>query len=409
MRRLTRFSREATRCFFHVAPVALVFSSIVVFLVYAPATTLHLRQLNSDADPLQDPSPPPVNGSLSSTVLAAPPPSSPAEVEGIPVRAAVDPRAGGGRVKKSSVFLDGDLFLEDYQEMNRSLKIFVYPHRRNESFAHALLPGYFFKTLVRSHFITDDPSEADFFFLPFSITALRNDPKVSVGGIPDFVQRYVSEIRRRYPFWDSSGGADHFYVACHSTGRSAMSKTPEVTVNAIQVVCSASYFLPGYVAHKDVSMPQIWPRKGAPPEVRSTQRSKLAFFAGAMNSRVRQQLLVSWVNDSEIFVNRGRLPTPYSEALLSSKFCLHAKGFEVNTARIGDAVFYGCVPVVLADQYELPFSDILDWRRFAVVVATHFQWHLPARDYDVFHMVMYELWRRRGAVSLPLPATAADA
>ncbi|CAA7394749.1 unnamed protein product [Spirodela intermedia] len=324
--------------------------------------------------------------------------------------------------------------------MNRSLKIFVYPHRRNESFAHALLPvdfepsgnyaseGYFFKTLVRSHFITDDPSEADFFFLPFSITALRNDPK-----------RYVSEIRRRYPFWDSSGGADHFYVACHSTGRSAMSKTPEVTVNAIQVVCSASYFLPGYVAHKDVSMPQIWPRKGAPPEVRSTQRSKLAFFAGAMNSRVRQQLLVSWVNDSEIFVNRGRLPTPYSEALLSSKFCLHAKGFEVNTARIGDAVFYGCVPVVLADQYELPFSDILDWRRFAVVVATvdipllkeilhgispeeyealhgnllkvrkHFQWHLPARDYDVFHMVMYELWRRRGAVSLPLPATAADA
>ncbi|CAA7394751.1 unnamed protein product [Spirodela intermedia] len=309
--------------------------------------------------------------------------------------------------------------------MNRSFKIYVYPHRRDDPFAHALLPvdfepggnyaseSYFKKLLMESHFITKDPSEASLFFLPFSIARLRHD-------------------QRNYPYWDRTGGADHFYVACHSTGRSAMDRAEEVKLNAIQVVCSASYFLSGYVAHKDVCLPQIWPRKGNPPSIRSSQRSKLAFFAGSINSPVREMLLRAWENDSEISVHHGRLPTPYPEALLSSKFCLHVKGFEVNTARIADAIFYGCVPVIIANHYDLPFSDILNWKSFSLVVATldipllreilrgltseeylqmhenllkvrkHFRWHLNPQDYDAFHMVLYELWLRQGVVRFPL-------
>ncbi|KAI3809445.1 hypothetical protein L1987_25418 [Smallanthus sonchifolius] len=82
---------------------------------------------------------------------------------------------------------------------------------------------------------------------------------------------------------------------------------------------------------------------------------------GAMNSRVRESLVHTWINDTEISVHQNRLNTPYSESLLGSKFCIHAKGFEVNTARIGDAIYYGCVPVVLADHYDLPFGEILNW------------------------------------------------
>ncbi|KAJ6422606.1 hypothetical protein OIU84_027552 [Salix udensis] len=76
------------------------------------------------------------------------------------------------------------------------------------------------------------------------ITRLRHDPRIGVGG-----------------------GADHFYAACHSVGRSAMEKSWEVKYNAIQVVCSSSYFLSGYIAHKDACLPQIWPRKGDPPNL----------------------------------------------------------------------------------------------------------------------------------------------
>ncbi|XP_047983516.1 probable glycosyltransferase At5g03795 isoform X2 [Salvia hispanica] len=345
--------------------------------------------------------------------------------------------------KVYDAFHDRALFTEEYARMKKRMKIYTYPHSKNEAFANVLLPedsepggnyaseSYFKKALFESHFLTNDPSDADLFYLPFSIASLRHDKRVGVGGIKTYVKNYVRDISQTYPFWNRTGGADHFYIACHSVGRTAMEKAVQVKLNAIQVVCSSSYFLPGYVSHKDASIPQIWPRKGPRPTRPPSLRRNLAFYAGAMNSRVRESLVKTWGNDSEISVHRARLKTPYSESLLRSKFCIHAKGFEVNTARIGDALYYGCVPVVLADHYDLPYADILNWESFSVVLSAsdipimkrvllemirsgeylrlqenvvrvqkHFQWHSMPVDYDAFYMVMYELWLRRSHVSI---------
>ncbi|XP_075502168.1 putative glycosyltransferase At5g03795 [Primulina tabacum] len=352
-----------------------------------------------------------------------------------------DKRSRGMYNSDTKIFHDRDSFLKNYEEMNRSLKIFVYPHKRDDPFANVLLPvdfepngnyaseSYFKKVLVNSHFITKDPSKADLFFLPFSIARLRHDPRVGISGIKDFVKDYLTNISREYPYWNHSGGADHFYVACHSIGRSAMEKAVEVKLKAMQIVCSSNYYLSSYVAHKDASLPQIWPRLDNPPNL-ERERFKLAFFAGSINSPVRAKLLEEWENDTEISVHFGRLETPYSEELLRSKFCLHVKGFEVNTARIGDALYYGCVPVIIANHYDLPFEDILNWKSFSITVATldtpllkkilqgvssekylilqnnvlkarkHFQWHLSPLDYDAFYMVMYELWLRRSSLRI---------
>ncbi|KAI8562786.1 hypothetical protein RHMOL_Rhmol03G0062400 [Rhododendron molle] len=317
----------------------------------------------------------------------------------------------------NDVYHDSDLFFEHYKEMNRSLKIYVYPHSTSEPFANVLLPvsyepggnyaseSYFKKALMKSHFVTEDPSDADFFFLPFSITGMRFDKRINVGGIQSFVREYVSGIQQKYPFWNRSGGADHFYVACHSVGKIAMGKAAEVKDNAIQVVCSSNY---------------------------AADAERLAFYAGARNSRPRKYLVETWQNDSDIFAHAGRLSTPYETEFLRSKFCFHVKGYEVNNARIGDALYHGCVPVILADHYDLPFGDILNWKSFSVVVETrdiplmkcilkgvggeeysrlqknvekvskHFQWHGEPVEYDAFHMVMYELWLRRNYVRVPL-------
>ncbi|KAG9445204.1 hypothetical protein H6P81_016544 [Aristolochia fimbriata] len=351
---------------------------------------------------------------------------------------------GNGQSSKNEIFHDKCLFMEDYKQMNKSFTIYVYPHKKDDPFANVLLPvdfepggnyaseSYFKKLLMKSHFITKDPFKADLFFLPFSIARLRYDPRVDVEGIPDFIRGYISHIKQNFPYWNRTNGADHFYVACHSAGRSAMEKTEEVMFNAIQVVCSSSYFLSGYVPHKDASLPQIWPRKGSPHGVDSLNRKRLAFFAGSINSPVREKLLMNWQNDSEIFVHFGHLQTPYSDQLLGSKFCLHVKGFEVNTARISDSLYYGCIPVVIANHYDLPFQDILNWMRFSLVVPTldipllkrilqqvsleeyerlqrnvlkvrkHFRWNPFPVDYDAFYMVMYELWLRRNVVRIPL-------
>lgn len=182
-------------------------------------------------------------------------------------------------INDKELFHDRDVFLENYKEMNRSLKIYIYPHRQDDPFANVLLPvdfepggnyaseSYFKKVLVSSHFITKDPSTADLFFLPFSIARLRHDPQVGINGIQDFIRDYIFNISHEYSYWNNSGGADHFYVACHSIGRSAMGKAVGVKLNAIQIVCSSSYYVSSYVAHKDASLPQIWPRQGDPPNL----------------------------------------------------------------------------------------------------------------------------------------------
>ncbi|KAI4348460.1 hypothetical protein L6164_009183 [Bauhinia variegata] len=352
--------------------------------------------------------------------------------------------SNGKSENNDDVFHDRDIFLEDYKEMNKSFKIYVYPHRKDDPFANVLLPvkyepggnyaseSYFKRVLMKSHFITKDPTKADLFFLPFSIASMRNDRRIGVGGIQDFIRDYISNISQSYPYWNRTGGADHFYVACHSIGKSAMDKADQVKFNAIQVVCSSSFFIRGYLAHKDACLPQIWPRKGDPPNLVSSKRKKLAFFAGAVNSRVREQLVESWRTDPEIFAHAGRLKTPYADELLGSKFCLHVKGFEVNTARIGDSLYYGCVPVIIADYYDLPFADVLNWKSFSVVVPSmdipllkkilkgisfeeylrlqsnvlkvrkHFQWHSSPVDFDVFYMTMFELWLRRSTIKVSL-------
>ncbi|KAB5512213.1 hypothetical protein DKX38_029241 [Salix brachista] len=452
-----RFSRSFRSFFFIPTSLALVTSLFILFYIYSTSTLffsnqkpsiLHLNQPLSGSSPV-----PQINiynntrnpfVHVSDVSLL-----NENDRDGRESQRSLLPQSGSsdGLYENNEVFHDKDIFPEDFKQMNRSFKIYVYPHRRNDPFANVLLPvdfepggnyaseSYFKKVLMGSHFITKNPAKADLFFLPFSISRLRHDPRIGVGGIQDFIRDYILNISRKYPFWNRTGGADHFYAACHSVGRSAMEKSWEVKYNAIQVVCSSSYFLSGYIAHKDACLPQIWPRKGDPPNLALSKRKKLAFFAGAVNSPVREMLLHSWRNDSEIFAHSGRLKTPYADALLGSKFCLHVKGFEVNTARIADSLYYGCVPVIIANHYDLPFADILNWKSFSVVVSTidipllkkilkgissdqylmfqknvlevrkHFQWHHPPVDYDAFYMVMYELWLRRTSVRVPLPAS----
>lgn len=175
-------------------------------------------------------------------------------------------------------------FAADFQEMMRSFKIYVYPDAYNSSsssssspFASIFLPhvdpfnpklgNYFsehmFKiSLLRSSLVTSDPQQAQFFFMPFSINNMRNDPRVRhEGTIADFVAGYAARICREFGFWNASGGADHFYAHCHSVGRDAASKHRDLLNNAVQVTCSSSYFQRSYVAHKDVALPQVWPRR----------------------------------------------------------------------------------------------------------------------------------------------------
>lgn len=51
-----------------------------------------------------------------------------------------------------------------------------------------------------------------------------------------------------------------------------------------------------------------------------------------------------------------------------SKFCLNIAGDTPSSNRLFDAIVSHCVPVIISDEIELPFEDVLDYSEFSVFI-----------------------------------------
>ena len=49
----------------------------------------------------------------------------------------------------------------------------------------------------------------------------------------------------------------------------------------------------------------------------------------------------------------------------NGSFCLVVRGARLGQTVLFDALMAGCVPVIVADGYILPFSEVIDWKRSA--------------------------------------------
>lgn len=54
--------------------------------------------------------------------------------------------------------------------------------------------------------------------------------------------------------------------------------------------------------------------------------------------------------------------------MASSKFCLNIAGDTPSSNRLFDAIASHCVPVIISDEIELPFEEVLDYSEFCIFV-----------------------------------------
>lgn len=180
-----------------------------------------------------------------------------------------------------------------------------------------------------------------------------------------------------------------------------------------------------------MSIPEIYLPRGTTEGLiggpSPSKRTTLAFFAGGIHGYIRAILLENWENKDKDVLIHQYLPkgVSYYEEIRKSKYCICPSGYEVASPRMVEALYTGCVPVLIKDHYAAPFNDILDWSTFSVnipvkdipnlkkillgisqqrylkmqqrgvQVRRHFEVNFPAKRYDVFHMILHSIWLRR--------------
>lgn len=205
--------------------------------------------------------------------------------------------------------------------------------------------------------------------------------------------------------------------------------------NSIRALCNADLSR-GFKLGKDVSLPESYVRSARNP-LRdlggnpASQRPTIAFYAGNMHGSLRPVLLKYWENKDPDMKILGPMPPgveskmAYIQHMKTSKYCICPRGYEVNSPRVVEAIFYECVPVIISDNYVPPFFEVLGWEAFSVFVAEkdipllkdilvsipeekylslqlgvkrvqqHFLWHASPVKYDMFHMILHSIWFNR--------------
>ncbi|KAK4354203.1 hypothetical protein RND71_026397 [Anisodus tanguticus] len=233
-------------------------------------------------------------------------------------------------------------------------------------------------TAIRVH----NSSEANVIFVPFFSSLSYNRHSKPHGKEKFSLNRKlhdrVVEFLRSRDEWKLNGGADHLIVAHH----------PNSMLVARKKLGSAMFVLADLERTK--LKQQILERICTPT------------FGSIKSNGVRE-------------AGRG---------LASSKFCLNIAADTPSSNHLFDAIASHCVPVIISDDIELPFEDVLDYSKFCVFVHSsdavrkgyllnllrgikedqwitkHFEYQYPSQLNDAVDMIWQAIERKLSFIQL---------
>ena len=128
----------------------------------------------------------------------------------------------------------------------------------------------------------------------------------------------------------------------------------------VSVIPSLSFFLP-----KETMRRKALTDDGNGRKIRLMFRGNIR---GRLRKKLFSYLIVRADKRDSIETTGLTSPTSYIKLMETSKYCLHVRGTRVQSPRLIELMLFGCVPVILANAYELPLSWFLDWSKFSLIV-----------------------------------------
>ncbi|XP_066353295.1 probable arabinosyltransferase ARAD1 isoform X1 [Miscanthus floridulus] len=290
-------------------------------------------------------------------------------------------------------------------------------------------------------------SLADVFFVPFFASLsynrhskLRRGEKVSRNRA---LQAELVKYLMRKEEWRRWGGKNHLIVPHHPN---SMMEARKKLSAAMFVLSDFGRYSPDVAnLKKDVIAPykHVVRSFGDGDSPTFEQRPILAYFQGAIHrkagGKVRQKLYQLLKDERDVHFTYGSVRQNgirrATAGMSTSKFCLNIAGDTPSSNRLFDAIVSHCVPVIISDDIELPFEDVLDYSEFCVFVRSadaakrgfllrllrgisrdewtkmwkrlkkvtrHFEYQYPSRSGDAVQMIWSAVARKMHSVQLQL-------
>ncbi|CAO1942887.1 unnamed protein product [Urochloa humidicola] len=281
------------------------------------------------------------------------------------------------------------------------LKVFVYemPRKYNQMLLakdnrclHHMFAAEIFmhQFLLSSAVRTLDPEEADWFYTPVYTTCDLTPQGFPLPfRAPRIMRSAIKYIATTWPYWNRTEGANHFFLTPHDFGACFHYQEERAMERGIlpllrRATLVQTFGQRNHVCLQDGSItipPYANPHKMQAHLInRGTPRSIFVYFRGLFYDMgndpeggyyARGARASVWENfkDNPLFDISTEHPSTYYEDMQRAIFCLCPLGWAPWSPRLVEAVVFGCIPVIIADDIVLPFADAIPWEEISVFVA----------------------------------------
>ncbi|KAF8928275.1 hypothetical protein BGZ58_009764 [Dissophora ornata] len=249
---------------------------------------------------------------------------------------------------------------------------------------------------VYKNYVTENPEEADFFYIPFLGAKYLSDcqQRQNMKGDCDVDEKYavpmMNFVQQDYPYWNRSSGKDHIMVhpmdeaSLYYKSKDRMQNaTFLTTVGDRRVIHSydgrtrryEDIVIPSANALLNIQnvSPSHYLREDGQPK--AGRRDIFVLFAGhdqdvkpddGYSGGVRSLLFNGFNLQPDYKIASKFSDQEHTEFLTRAKYGFAPRGYTHDATRIWEYIAFGVVPVVIADGIIEPFEDDLDWDSFIV-------------------------------------------